>query len=205
MKSVLPKQYIDYVFHDRRRLLERIVRGEQVGYERFLLEFTRTTPVVITSGPAGLSGSVKMISFIPRREYLTQQLHKAEYYAYTSPVGGLKEVARILLEEFYREYIIDFHRLGGLEMAYNHTWRNIKATSRATLLFYTPPDTSYEVRCSVEVHEGDQDPYKRYLNALHDIFHRPRGGRSNYAAYVFIAEEIYDQSSTPQGFGKKIY
>jgi len=201
----LPRQYIDYVFRDRKALLERIVRGEQVSYEILLLEFTRATPVVITHGPAGLSGSVKMIGFVPKKEYLAQQLYKAEYYAYTSPVRGLKEVAKILLEEFYKEEVIDFHKLGGLEMAYNHTWKNIKATGRATLLFYTPPDISYEVRCRVEIHEEDQDPYKRYLNALHDIFHRPRGRRSNHPAYVFIVEEIYDQSNTPQGLGKKIY
>ncbi len=201
----LPVEYVDYVFYARRRLLERIARGEQLSFEKLMVEFTRTTPVVITYGPRGLSGSVKMVGLVPRNEYIEELAGKAEYYAYEAPRKGLREVAKVLLEEFYREEVVDFTRLGGLEMAFNHSWWNIRATGKATLLFYTPPDTSYEVRCRVEVHEEQEDPYKRYMNALHDLYHRPRRGRSNYPTYVFVVEEIYDQSSTREGFGRKIY
>ncbi len=94
-----------------------------------MIDITRTTPVVVTYGPAGLSGSVKMVGFVPRREYI-----------------------------------------GGLEMGFRHSWGNIRATHRAALVFYTPPATSFEVRCSVEVVDEDND-YKRYLNSIHDLFH----------------------------------
>ncbi len=201
----LPVEYVDYIFHARRRLLEKLAKGEYLSFEKLIIEFTRTTPVVVTYGPRGLSGSVKMLGLIPRSEYVEELAEKAEYYAYEAPRKGLREVARVLLDEFYREELIDLTKLGGLEMAFKHSWWNIKATGEATLLFYTPPDISYEVRCIVEVHEGRGDPYKRYMNALHDLYHKPRHGRSNYPAYVFIVKEIYDQSNTREGFGRKIY
>ena len=206
MGTGLPQRYINYIFYERRALLERLVKGEQISYEKMMLEFTRTTPIIVTCGPAGLSGSVKMVGFVPREEHLEELVRRAEEYAYAKTSESvLRDVSRVLLEEFYREDIIDFRKLGGLEMAFNHTWRNIKATGKATLVFYTPPNTSFEVRCKVEIHEDDTDLYKRYLNAMHDIFHKPRSGRSSYPAYVFIVEEIYDQSNTREGFGKKIY
>lgn len=199
----LPENFINYIYGRRKQVLERISRGESID-STILLEFTRTTPVVITDGPAGLSGSVKMVGFIPRSNLITEFARKAEYYAYMKRPGSMKEVAKVLLEEFYREELLDFTILGGLEMGFKHSWENIRATGKATLLFYTPPVESYEVRCSVEVHDDPRDPYFKYLNALHDLFHTTRR-RSSYPAYLFIIKEIYDNSARENGFGKKIY
>ena len=55
-------------------------------------------------------------------------------------------------------------------MGFRHSWENIRTTHKAALVFYTPPATSFEVRCSVEVADEDND-YKRYLNSIHDLFH----------------------------------
>ncbi len=199
----LPQVFIKYFFLDRIAVIEKLCRGEKLS-ENFLISFTRTTPVVITDGPAGLSGSVKMVGFVPKKEYIVEFAKKAYRYAYVERPRDMRETTCLLLKEFYNMDYIDVEVIGGLEMGFKHSWENIRATGKATLLFYTPPDTSFEVRCEVEIHEDDNDPYKKYLNAIHDIFHYS-GRQNKYPAYLFKIREIYDNSNTKEGFGTKIY
>jgi hypothetical protein len=199
----IPEVFIKYFFLDRIETIRKLCRGERLT-ENFLISFTRTTPAVITDGPAGLSGSIKMVGFVPRKEYIVDFAEKAYRYAYLERPRDMRETTCLLLKEFYNLDYIDTGLIGGLEMGFKHSWTNIRATGKATLLFYTPPDTSFEVRCDVEIHGDDDDPYKKYLNSLHDIFHYG-GRRSNYPAYVFRIREIYDNSNSPDGFGRKIY
>ncbi len=201
--SDLPDVFVKYFFMDRIRLIGDLCSGKPPRHN-FLLEFTRTTPVVITDGPAGLSGSVKMVGFVPREGFIKELAEKAYRYAYVERGRDMGEIACILLREFYRLEIIDPYTIGGLEMGFKHSWTNINANGRATLLFYTPPDTSFEVRTWVEVRKEPGDPYRKYLNALHDIFHYSEKP-ANYPAYLFHIVEIYDNSNTETGFGRKIY
>jgi hypothetical protein len=198
----LPERFLKYFFLDRIRIIRGICEGEMP--RNFLIEFTRTTPAVITDGPAGLSGSIKMVGFVPRRELIESYAKKAWHRAYVERGRDMREISCILVDELYRIESIDTTLIGGLEMGFKHSWTNINANHKATLLFYTPPDTSYEVRTIVEIHAEDNDPYKKYLNALHDLFHY-NGRKANYPAYIFHIKEIYDNSNTPKGFGTKIY
>jgi hypothetical protein len=44
------------------------------------------------------------------------------------------------------------------------------------------------------------------LNAQHDLYHRPNpDGWKDRPAYIFVIDEIFDNSVTPKGFGKKIF
>ena len=192
-----------YFFQERKELLKRICEGS-VGMDVFMLGFTRATPVVITYGPAGPNGSVKMVGPVPKKRYILEYVEKAEKYAY-GEILDPRKAACLLCNEFYIDEKIDSTLIGGLEMGFNHTWENLKFNREATLLFYTPPTTSYEVRTLVEIIVDDNNPYKRFLNAFHDIFHKPHSGRSNYPALLFRVKEIYDNSSTRNGFGRKIY
>ncbi len=198
----IPQEFIHYVFVKRREAVEKMVNGELSDKEVFI-EFTRATPVVITTGSAGLSGSVKMLGFIPRREYIRKLVGVLEEAAQKKRGGEAVNTVNLILDEVYREEIIDFNKLGGLEMGFNHSWTNIKENGVATLLFYTPPETSYEVRCEVKIYEEGE--LFKYLNLLHDLFHIVDRSRSNYPAYEFIIKEIYDQSATEEGFGRLIY
>ena len=199
----LPKGFVDYIFTKRVEALRKFMNGELEGSD-FLIEFTRATPVVITQGPAGLSGSVKMIGFVPHKKYLNEFTLKAEKYAYVKRPSSMREIIEVLLKEFYIRECLNLSVLGGLEMGFKHSWVNIKATRSATLLYYTPPNESFEVRCDVEIYESGL--VKRYLNALHDIFHGSvkLGKKSNYPAYIFKIKEIYNNSNSPLGFGRKI-
>lgn len=199
----LPEDFIRYVFHERLETVRSMVSGKLADKEIYLA-FTRTSPVVITDGPAGLSGSVKMVGFIPRKEYLDSALEELRTIRGKSAGEGFRGVIDEFLKVAYNEEWIDFTALGGLELAMRHSWVNIRETRRATLLFYTPPTTSYEVRCSVEIHE--RGPVWEYLNLMHDIFHRvPGEPPGRHPAYVFRFEEVYDNSATRDGFGRLIW
>lgn len=198
----IPDKLVNYLFRERRRILERMIAGEITDKEVFI-GFTRGTPVVITDGPAGLSGSVKMVGFLPKTEYIKELTSLAIKIAEKRSKENDVSVMHKLLSHFYDESKMEFTKLGGLEMAFKHTWTNIKATGKATLVFFTPPIESYEIRCDVEIHE--EGPIYEYLNALHDIFHVVKGSRSRFPAYVFKLREVYDQSASIEGFGKLIY
>jgi len=200
--SGIPQEFIDYVFTKRKKAVEKMIKGE-LGDKDIFLEFTRATPVVITWGPAGLSGSVKMLGFIPKEEKLKPILTTLREATKKKEKGKPINTMNLILKEIYNEEVIDFNRLGGLEMGFNHSWTNIRSNGKATLLFYTPPITSYEVRCEVRIHEKGE--LFEYLNILHDLFHIVDRSRSNYPAYEFIIKEIYDQSATEEGFGKLVY
>jgi len=202
-ETKLPHSFYKYFYEDRIEIIRRICRE---GFtNNILIEMTRALPVVVTYGSEGLSGSVKMVGFVPRTGVLMNYVEKAEYLAYKYEFRDTKEIFCKLLENIYILEDIDVSAIGGLEMGFKHSWRNIMETGKATLVFFTPPSTSFEVRCVVEIHDEKNDPYKRYLNALHDIFHARKGVRSDYPAYIFRIEEIYDNSSRTGGFGEKIY
>ncbi len=192
---MIPDKFINYVFRERVKFLKSM--KEEFNKSDFLINFTRTSPVVVTYGPAGLSGSVKMLGVVPKEEYINEILEEMENISRNS-----REVLSFLLKKVYVEERIDFSKLGGLEMGFGHSWTNIKSTGEATLVFFTPPTESYEVRCNVEILE--EGPYYEYLNRMHRIYHSP-GDDRKYPAYIFKIREIYDNSATREGFGRLIY
>lgn len=206
--SQLPQEFVNWLYGERAQTIHKILAGESVSKAEFYLSFTRHNPAVITYGPGGLNGSIKGVGFIPKEEFLQEILD-----AYMEHINagwrkgyarkGLELLARLLYSDEGRERL-DFTRLGSLELAKSHTWANVLNEPRATLLFFEPPTTSYEVRCRVEIYESG--PYHLLLNAQHDVYHEPHPERwPERPAYVFVIEEIYDNSASPQGFGRKIY
>ncbi|HDM92111.1 MAG TPA: hypothetical protein ENG69_01800 [Candidatus Korarchaeota archaeon] len=195
----IPEEFIDYAFRQRRESVRRMLE-KGLDHET-LLGFTRHSPAIITCGPAGPNGSIKGVGFLHRDEVLphTLELMREELSRPFDP----RRAAEFLLEEILVEDKIDFTKMATLELAKGHTWENVRVNPRATLLFFTPPSTSYEVRVSVEIHEVG--PIWEFVNALHDIFHRPKNPRdwSKTPTYLFRVEEIYDNSV--RAMGKKIY
>ena len=207
--SAIPEAFIQWAYRGRAELIRRQAEGEPVPPHEIFLGFTRHNPAVVSNGPAGLNASIKGVGYIPRPEYVQETLD-----AYLQHIGrgwrdgysqdGLRLLMRLLYGKGGTERI-DFARFGSLELARDHTWINIQADPIVTLLFYQPPGTSYEVRGRAEIHEKGSI-YHRLINAQHDIYHQPDPKRwSRRPAYLFTIEEIYDNSVTPQGFGKRIY
>ena len=199
----LPEKFLKYVFYDRLEFLKRMLKGEVDSRDVYLM-FTRANPVFITDGPAGLNGSVKMIGFVPKGEYLHEMLEKAREVMMEKGSKGMKYVLKELTEYFYDVNKLDLRVFGALEMARKHTWENIKANGKVTLLFYTPPITSFEVRCDAEI--AEEGEVVEYLNLMHDLYHgTPNSSSVKYPAYILRIRKIYDKSASREGFGRLIY
>jgi hypothetical protein len=173
------------------------------------LGFCRHTPAVVSYGPAGLNASIKGVGYLPKPEFLQATLdaylaHIQKGWSEAYSQAGLQ----VLMGELYGagcQERIDFSRFGTLELAREHTWKNFQANPVVTLLFYQPPMISFEARGNVEIYQ-EGSLYHRLLNAQHDVYHQPNIARwKNRPAYVFVIEEIFNNSASPNGFGKKIF
>lgn len=197
---MIPEEFIKYAFKERVEGIRKLAEGK-FGSDA-LVAFTRHNPAVITCGRAGPNGSIKGIGFIHKEEYLRETIQKLreELKRPYNPRRALE----FLLKEIYVREKIDFTKLVSLELAKKHTWENVTSGSNeATVLFFTPPSTSYEVRCEVGVHEDDE--VWEYTNAVHDTFHRPQKPRNwmETPAYLFKIKEIYDNGE--RAMGVRIY
>ena len=65
----MPEEWIDYVFRKRKQIIERMVKGK-VDAKTINLEFTRALPAIVSTGPAGLNASIKMIGLIHKEKCL---------------------------------------------------------------------------------------------------------------------------------------
>jgi hypothetical protein len=205
----IPDNFIHWAYHERAQLIRRQAEGEEIQPQEIFLGFSRHTPAIVSSGPAGLNASIKGVGFIPKEEYLRDTV---DAYLQHIQVGwrdgysevGLQLLMRLLYGEGCQERI-DFTRFGTLELARQHTWENLQSDPKVTLLFYQPPTVSFEVRGRAEIYE-EGSIYHTLLNAQHDVYHRPNpDGWKDRPAYLFVIEEIFDNSVTPKGFGKKIF
>jgi len=193
---MIPEEFIKYVFEERVEAIRKMLYGKFDS--SLLIDFTRHNAAIITYGPAGLNGSIKGIGFIHKEDILRDTLERMreELNREYEP----EKAGRFLLDEIYVREKIDFSKMITLELARKHTWKNLtEGTKEATILFFTPPSTSYEVRCDVEIHQYDD--IWEYANSLHDIFHRPKKKRdwSKTPAYLFKIREIYDNSEDKMG------
>ena len=193
---MIPQEFINYAFEERVEMIRKMLSGDMSN--EILIGFTRHNAAIITCGSAGINGSIKGIGFIHKEEYLQETIKKmrkelkSEY--------DMFRAGKFLLHEIYARDKIDFEKIISLELARKHTWENLKnGEKKATILFFTPPSTSYEVRCNVEIHTDDE--IWEYANSLHDIFHRPEKERdwSKTPAYLFTIREIYDNGEEKMG------
>jgi hypothetical protein len=205
----LPQDFLRWLYHGRSELVRRQAEGEQVPAHEIFLGFTRHNPAVVSYGPAGLNASIKGVGFVPKHEYLQETLDAYLEHIHRGWREGYSEEGLLLLMRFLYgpgcAERLDFTRLGSLELARDHSWTNYRANPTATLLFYQPPAVSYEVRGYVEIHEVGS-PYHTLINAQHDVYHRPNeAGWGERPAYLFTIEEIFDNSATKNGFGRRIW
>ena len=205
----IPEPFITWAYHGRADLIRRHAEREAVAPHEIFLGFTRHNPGVVTYGPAGLNASIRGVGYVPKPEYVDETLdayldHIRRGWRDDYSRDGLRLLMRMLYGQGCQERI-DFTRLGSLELALDHTWANLRADPTVTLLFYQPPAISYEVRGRAEIHEQGS-PYHLLINAQHDVYHEPHPERwPERPVYIFVIDEIYDNSAAKQGFGRRIY
>jgi len=199
--------FFTWAYRERAVMVRRLRAGEEVPRHEMLLSFTRHCPVLVSDGPAGPNGAVKGVGFIPSADRIEGVLE-----AYMDHIeGGFDDGYSgrgldLLVEHMWGEGAeegIDSSLLGTLEMARRHTWANVSCNPRVALVYFQPPGTSFEIRGRVEIHETGT--YHRFINAQHDVYHRPNpDGWKLRPAYLVHAEEVWDNSASPRGFGRRI-
>ncbi|MDY0316943.1 MAG: hypothetical protein RBQ64_00025 [Candidatus Izemoplasmatales bacterium] len=209
------ESFFNWAFRTRANNVIKLASGEEMSPEKVFLSFCSHDPALVSYGPAGLNASIKGVGFMPKPEYLEETL--AAYIEHikswtpddkTYSERGLKLLIKYMYGEEAR-HRIDFTCIGSLEMAKKHSYANYKANPEATIIYYQPPAISYELRGKMEIHDemdtGKREIYQQFLNAQHDVYHRPDMTRwLKYPAYVFRIEEIYDNCVTKEGFGTKM-
>ena len=199
--KMIPEEFIDWLYVKRRELIEKILRGKASEQEVYL-GFLRHTPAIATHGSAGLNASVKGVGFIHEDTYLSGTLEILREFM--KEKRSQVEALKFLLEHIYLREKIDFTKLTSIELAHKHTWTNVNENPVATIIFYYPPMTSYEVRCKVKIHLNDE--IHEFVNRIHDLYHGGKPQKESWSkrpVYVFHIQEIYDNS--PMKMGQKIY
>jgi len=103
---------------------------------------------------------------------------------------------------------MDFTKLCTIELGNQypnrpaHMWNFAQKNSKATLLYFTPPILSYEIWSSLEIHT--EGPYFDFTHAVHDAYFGEDPSEMDLPVYIFNVEAAYNNSATPQGYGKKI-
>lgn len=215
-------RFFKWAYGTRADMVKDLYEGKMTTKEKLFLSFTSHDPVFISNGPAGLNGSVKGIGFCPKPEFMEKALedynkHIATYskenHEYSR--NGLE----VLMKNLYSDEAIkniDFKHLYGIEMAYSHSYQNYSVNNEATLVFYQPPAISFELRGKMEligkrydindpIENSSLDFLQQFVNAQHDCYHMPNPNIwKTRLVYRFTIEEIWDKSTGPNGFGKKI-
>jgi len=208
MTKQIPETFINWAYRGRAKLIQRQASGEKVPPHEIFLGFTRHNPAVVSYGPAGLNASIKGVEYLPKEEYLQEYLDAyLEHINKGWREGYGNEGLQLLVKMLYGpgcEERIDFSLFGSLELARDHSYTNLQANDTVTLLFYEPPVVSFELRGKARIYE-EGTLYHKLINAQHDIYHQPHLERwPNRPAYVFTIEEMFDNSASKQGFGRKI-
>jgi len=229
----LPREFLEWNYFARRELLLKLLSGGFEDPRLLFIEFTRHNPVLCTAavgerGVVEVNGKVIGVGYVLKPEFVPEAARRLEEHlkatdeALAAGERSREEVLRehavrglrLLLELVYlepgtAEGRVDFEKLASIELALRiphsskHTWSIIQRSRRACLVFYQPPSISFEVRCSVSIHEGDA--YHRFVNLVHDAYHyTPPEGRSGRPVYLFHVEEVYDNSASTKGFGRRL-
>jgi len=198
--AIALETFFHWFFHERREIIVRMMEGRLTQAD-MTVGFTRHTPAVVSSGPGGLNASIKGVGVVHKPGFLLRTLSAIDTYLEEHPKHNPRSAARFLLDEVYQAEKVDPARLSTMELARRHTYENLKDGGPATLLFYQPPEITYELRCRAECfHEGE---VFRFVNGLHDVFHGRRKDWSQTPVYIFTIEEIFDNH--PSRMGERIY
>ncbi len=165
-------------------------------------DFSVHTGYMATLGAPGafpVGAAAKGIGLLPHGDLaaLAEEIEALVAKALTREEKETREERLRFLLRLYTEIPLDRRVLTTIELYGKGTWRNILWDPRCTVLFSSYRGTSYAVNGVVELHLPG-DPVYRYVVALHDLFHLPRGGRREFpAVYRVWVAEVWDKTPGP--------
>ncbi len=193
----LPPVFTDWQIRTRIANLRFFLTGE--GDHDFAVH----TGYMATLGAPGgfpLNAAAKGIGLLPEGDLapLTAEIEALVARAVAEGEKETREERLRFLLRLYETVAMDRRVLTTIELYGKGTWRNVLADPRCTVLFSSYRGASYAVNGVVEV-VSPGDPVYRYVVALHDLFHPPRGPRREYpAAYRIWACETWDKTPGPR-------
>ncbi|AEH50561.1 pyridoxamine 5'-phosphate oxidase family protein [Pseudothermotoga thermarum] len=184
-----------------------------VGEEKGVPNFSPHTVVMSTKNVAGdfeINSCIKGLGLVPKSHLLEPLAERAiELIEKARQVGvneTFRERVQFLIDLYSNPDNFDRRFLSSIEMYYKKTYENILKDPRATLLFYDQM-SGYSVMFNVvaELVENN-DPFYKYVVAVHDLFHVPKSPsvkleRYKYA-YRFWLIECYDKTPGPNASSK---
>ena len=183
------------------------------------------------NGSLYINAKIVGVGYVPKKEFLKEAIEDFKQHLQRGDhaLGKAKNqekrekilteyrrnAMRLLLKHLYLEQTeaktrIDFTKMSTIELALNkphsskHTWRIVQKNRAACLLFYCPPNVSFELHGWIDIHE--QGLYHEFVNLVHDAFHYvpPEKRQLRRPVYIFNVEEVYDNSPFPTAFGVRI-
>ena len=193
----LPRLFLDWQVQTRIGNLNFFLTGEGTP------DFAVHTGYMATLGAPGefpVNIAAKGIGLLPRG-HLAPLTAEIEALVARAAAEGEKETReerlRFLLR-LYETVPMDDRVLTTIELYGKTTWRNVLRDPRCAVLFSSYRNISYAVNGVVEV-VFPGDPVYRYVTALHDLFHPPRGPRREYpAVYRIWAAQVWDKTPGPR-------
>jgi len=221
MVRKLPDRFLKWAYFDRVRFIKSILNTGNLDKAMLLIESTRHNPALCTARiknhEIDLNAKIVGAGFVPKQSFLEDAVRDLRSHAEAgrsmTREGYARRGLQILLRHVYFENEdeanrrVDFTKIATLEIgagvagSSKHTWKNIQSCRRAVMLYYMPPNTSFEVRGVLDVLiEGN---YFEFVNLAHDAFHyTPAERRVFKPCYILNVEEVYDNSATQEGFGR---
>ncbi|MGB9717803.1 MAG: hypothetical protein ACPL4E_05110 [Thermoproteota archaeon] len=221
MARRLPDKFLKWAYFDRVRFIKSILDAENTDRAMFLIESTRHSPALCTAriknNKIDLNAKIVGAGFVPKQVFLEDAVRELETHVEAGGLMTAREYAKnglqILLRHLYFENEeeadrrVDFTKIATLEIGVKiagsskHTWENVQSHRRAVMLYYMPPNTSFEVRGELDVFTRGN--YFKFVNLAHDAFHyTPSEKRVLKPCYILNVEEVYDNSATEEGFGR---
>lgn len=166
-------------------------------------DFSVHTGYMATVGTPGsfpVGAAAKGIGLLPQGDLvaLAKEIETLVAKALAQGERETREERLRYLLRLYTEVPLDRRVLTTVELYGKGTWRNVLWDPRCTVLFSSLRGTSYAVNGVVEIHPPG-GPVYRFVEALHDLFHLPRGGRREHpAVYRIWAAEVWDKTPGPR-------
>lgn len=193
----LPPAFLDWQVRTRIANLRFFLTGQ--GEHDFAVH-TGYMATLSAPGAFPINAAAKGIGLLPKGDLgpLTSEIEGLVARAVAEGEQETREERLRFLLKLYESVPIDRRVLTTIELYGKATWRNVLADPRCTVLFSSYRGTSYAVNGVVETLSPGNRVY-RYVVALHDLFHPPRGGRRAYpAVYRIWAAEAWDKTPGPR-------
>ena len=183
------------------------------------------------NGEVVLDARIVGISYVLREEYVAEAIRRLEEHLkmtdeeYLRASGDRDRLRRLYEEHRMRgvklllelvfhprgvaEKYIDFEKLAIIEEPANRfrdrsmqTRSIVQAGSTASLIFFQPPGTSFEVKGKLTIHTDDT--IHRLVTLIQDAYHyTPPEERGERPVYLLHVEQVYDKSFTPAGYERR--